>query len=129
MPTFKVNAFAVVGAYSREYLTSDLSDITEQGQSDSVRTILERFSKDNTVSNQSNAKTSYAASFTDEEPLSSKVIDDLLESPDLSQMDELEAIEFINANTEFSSASESNPNPDPSENNTPPAPEDPPKAD
>lgn len=82
------------------------SDLTEQGQSDSVREILNRYARQGIVDTPPDAKSRYVMQFADDEPLHGDKVDTLLGMPDLSYMDELEVTDFISQNSDFQNVTE-----------------------
>lgn len=77
------------------------SDLTEQGQSDSVREILNRYARQGVVDTPPDSKSRYVMQFADDEPLDGDKVNTLLDMPDLSYMDELEVSDFISQNSDF----------------------------
>lgn len=99
-------------------------DQTEQKQTSTVRQILERFARDQSQVPNVSTRGSYAAEFSDKEPLNSERLDTLLNTPDLSNMDEMEILDFINDNTELVDLQKQKKDVKTPDADTPPAPAD-----
>ena len=112
---FQVNVYQY-DTFNRDFVTPDFGGLTESGQADNVRQILRRFAVGGTkeslrdtyneVSRQRSESpppsVHYAAEFADNVPVDSELVDKLLDTPDLSMMDELEVVDFVNENVQLS---------------------------
>lgn len=73
---------------------------TEQGQGKTVRQVLTEFSRSGSFDIRRNNRFTYADSFKDDEPLDSERLENLIEAPDLSQLDQFELHDLIMDNLE-----------------------------
>lgn len=102
---FKINEYAGTGLPRQ--LELSFND-TVQGQSDSVRGILQRFAREGVVSSSQSKEGQFAAQFSDDIPLDSETVDRLMEMDDLSGMDEMEIKDYVRENTEIFDSSKIN---------------------
>lgn len=74
---------------------------TEPDQAESVRSILNRFAVGGIDNANREVRGSYAAKFSDDEPLHGDTISKLMEMDDLSGMDEMELHDYLRENTKI----------------------------
>lgn len=98
--TFKVNAY--VAPEAPRYGQGDWDNESDQGQAPSMRDILTKFAVTGMTREdlQNRVRAKYAAEFSDDIDLKDPRVDSLLDSPDLSHMDEMEINDYLNEHTE-----------------------------
>lgn len=78
----------------------DAESLTDAGQSQSVREILTRFAREGVVTTPDQMSARYADEFADDIDINDPRVDNLLDQPDLSGMNEMEIADFVRDNSE-----------------------------
>lgn len=95
----------------------------DPSQADSVRSILQRFAVTGIANGRDPSRDSFIGDLREDEPIDTEKVNDMLDTPDLSMMDEMEVKDFIADNISFIEKSEDQPD---GESKQPPSGEQPP---
>lgn len=99
MTQFLINVYAVnIPKFPTDI--KDAESLTDAGQSQSVREILTRFSREGVVATPDQMSARYADEFPDDIDINDPRVDSLLDQPDLSGMNEMEIADFVRDNSE-----------------------------
>jgi hypothetical protein len=84
-----------------QYPSRFLLSQTDSSQADDVRTILSRFAITGIATGKDPSRDSFIGEMSDDVPADSKTVNDMLDFPDLSYMDEMEMKDYIQDNMSF----------------------------
>lgn len=98
VPSFAVNVYATSDGRKKSSVVDDLLPQVDDSQAESVRTILNRFAITGIATGRDPSRDSYIAEMSDDHPLDDDKVNDLLDTPDLSLMDEMEIHDLIDNN-------------------------------
>lgn len=98
VPSFAVNVYATSDGQKKSSVVDDLLPQVDDSQAESVRTILNRFAITGIATGRDPSRDSYIAEMSDDHPLDDEKVNDLLDTPDLSMMDEMEIHDLIENN-------------------------------
>lgn len=88
-------------SWDKEFLSPALLSSTDSTQADSVRSILQRFAVTGVATGRDPSRDSFIGDLREDEPIDTEKVNDMLDTPDLSMMDEMEVKDFIADNISF----------------------------
>lgn len=98
-----------------QYTSPELLAQTDASQADDVRSILSRFAITGIATGRDPSRDSYIGQMSDDVPADDKTVNDMLDFPDLSYMDEMEVKDYINDNVSLTEEEAASPAAPPSE--------------
>lgn len=98
VPSFSVNVYVTGDGNSKSAVVDDLLPQVDDSQAESVRSILNRYAITGIAYGRDPSRDSYIAEMSDDHPLDYERVNDLLDTPDLSLMDEMEIQDMIDNN-------------------------------
>lgn len=99
MTEFLINVYSVnIPRASTEI--KDAESLTDAGQSQTVREILTRFAREGVTATADQMSARYADEFADDIDINDPRVDNLLDQPDLSDMNEMEIADYVRDNSE-----------------------------
>lgn len=121
VPSYSVNVYATVDGNSKSAVVDDLLPQVDDSQAESVRSILNRFAITGIATGRDPSRDSYIAEMSDDHPLDDERVNDLLDTPDLSMMDEMEIHDMIENNYSLTKKPEKPEETPPTEAQVPPS--------
>lgn len=108
MTTFLIQNYAPKTSQV-QYDSPLLLSRTDSSQADDVRSILARFAITGIANGRDPSRDSYIGQMSDDVPVDDKRIDEMLDFPDLSYLDEMEMKDYIHDNIQFTEEEEPDP--------------------
>lgn len=88
-------------SWNKDGSTPSLLSPTDDSQADSVRSILQRFAVTGVAIGRDPSRDSYIGDLREDEPIDTEKVNDMLDTPDLSMLDEMEIKDYIRDNISF----------------------------
>lgn len=88
-------------SWDKEFVSPALLSSVDASQADSVRSILQRFAVTGIATGRDPSRDSFIGDLREDESIDTEKVNDMLDTPDLSMMDEMEVKDFIADNISF----------------------------